>query len=287
MASAPTGVTVTTLELTVDRDAPLLVVGPSLGTSVESLWSPCARLLSGRFHVVGWDLPGHGSNPSIPATGLSIAELAAAVAAAVGELLVARGRPEGPFGYAGDSVGGAVGLQLLLDHPDLVSSAVLVCTGARIGTPAGWRERAENVRQGGTAAVLAGSLERWFAPGFTHRHDETTRAFTRALLGTHPSGYAAVCAALERFDVTDRLHEIAQPVLAVAGEHDVSTPPASLETIARGVRRGRLVVLPDVAHLAPSEDPVALAELISAHVAATPVARVTTRSEPSNIDRTN
>lgn len=282
MRSAPTGVAVTMLELTVDRDAPLLVVGPSLGTSVESLWSACARLLSGRFHVVGWDLPGHGSNPSTAATELSMAELAAAVAAAVGEHLVARGRPEEPFGYAGDSVGGAVGLQLLLDYPDLVSSAVLVSTGARIGTPAGWRERAETVRRAGTAAVLAGSLERWFAPGFTHRHGETTRAFARALLGTQPTAYAAVCAALERFDVTERLHQIAQPVLAVAGEHDVSTPPASLETIARGVQRGRLVVLPDVAHLPPVEAPAALAELISAHVAPAPGM---TRSEPSNIDR--
>ena len=29
---------------------PLLVVGPSLGTSAETLWSRCAALLEGRFH---------------------------------------------------------------------------------------------------------------------------------------------------------------------------------------------------------------------------------------------
>ena len=38
----------------------LLVVGPSLGTSVGALWSGCARLLGDRLEVVGWDLPGHG-----------------------------------------------------------------------------------------------------------------------------------------------------------------------------------------------------------------------------------
>src|SRR5262245_44113221 len=38
----------------------LLVVGPSLGTSVDVLWQAAADLLGERFEVVGWDLPGHG-----------------------------------------------------------------------------------------------------------------------------------------------------------------------------------------------------------------------------------
>ena len=46
----------------------------------------------------------------------------------------------------GDSVGGAVGLQLVLDHPGRISAAVLLCTGAKIGNAAGWRERAAKVR---------------------------------------------------------------------------------------------------------------------------------------------
>ena len=37
------------------------------------------------------------------------------------------------FFYAGDSIGGAVGLQLLLDAPGRVTAAALLCTGARIG----------------------------------------------------------------------------------------------------------------------------------------------------------
>lgn len=36
----------------------VLIVGPSLGTSAEALWSRCAAMLP--FEVVGWDLPGHG-----------------------------------------------------------------------------------------------------------------------------------------------------------------------------------------------------------------------------------
>ena len=40
------------------RATEVLIAGPSLGTSVEALWTRCAAMLS--FEVVGWDLPGHG-----------------------------------------------------------------------------------------------------------------------------------------------------------------------------------------------------------------------------------
>jgi 3-oxoadipate enol-lactonase/4-carboxymuconolactone decarboxylase len=51
-------------------------------------------------------------------------------------------------------------------------------------------------------------------------------------------------------------------VLAIAGAHDGPTPPDTVAQIAHGVRNGRLVVLDDVAHLAPAEDPATVAALI-------------------------
>ena len=108
---------VTTVELTRSRERPLIVVGSSLGTSVTALWGRCARLLENRFYVVGWDLPGHGRNTAHAPERLSMADLAAGLLAAVDELLVDRGEPGSRFIYAGDSVGGAVGLQLLLASP--------------------------------------------------------------------------------------------------------------------------------------------------------------------------
>ena len=57
----------------------LLIVGPSLGTAVGTLWGPCAAQLVG-FEVVGWDLPGHGlSRPA--AEGFTVKDLAASVRA--------------------------------------------------------------------------------------------------------------------------------------------------------------------------------------------------------------
>jgi 3-oxoadipate enol-lactonase/4-carboxymuconolactone decarboxylase len=237
-------------------DRPLLVVGPSLGTTVETLWGRCVAELGGRFQVVGWDLPGHGASPP-PDGPCTVAELATAVARLVD-------RPA--FAYAGVSVGGAVGLRLLLDAPERITSAVLLGTGARIGEPAAWTERAREVRRNGTRALRDASAQRWFGPGFAAREPAVVEALLRALTDAHPQGYAAVCEALAGFDVRDRLGAITAPVLAVAGADDGPTPPASLDRIARGVRNGRLAVLDGVAHLAPAERPARVAELIREHV---------------------
>ena len=47
-------------------ELPLLVLGPSLGTSAGALWTDCAHHLADDFDVLAWDLPGHGHNRSVP-----------------------------------------------------------------------------------------------------------------------------------------------------------------------------------------------------------------------------
>lgn len=246
---------------------PLLVLGPSLGTSARTLWSSAARYLSDRFEVIAWDLPGHGSNSAV-ADPFSMSELSAGVLAMIDDVLSSRAADDDSFVYAGDSVGGAVGLHLLLAAPERIDAAVLLCTGATIGEAEAWHERAATVRASGTPAVLQGSAARWFAPGFLERDAETGAALLHALQDTDREGYAQVCEALAHHDVRDRLAHIGTPVLAVAGREDLPTPIDSLRTIADGVQDGRLVVLDDVAHLAPAEAPAEVARLIRAHAAA-------------------
>ncbi len=240
-------------------DKPLLVLGPSLGTSATALWSAAADRLAEHFHVLAWELPGHGVDRSVPDGPLSMADLAAGVLELVDEI------GEQRFHYAGDSVGGAVGLQLLLDAPDRVASAVLLCTGAVIGSAELWTERVAAVRSGGTAGLVEASAGRWFGSGFVEREPDRAGALLHALAGAADEGYAAVCGALAAFDVRDRLAGIGAPVLAVAGAEDAVTPVDGLREIADGVRSGRLEVLDGVAHLAPAEAPARVAALVLEH----------------------
>src|SRR5215218_9548883 len=127
-------------------ELPLLVLGPSLGTSAGALWTDCARHLAGDFDLLAWDLPGHGHNRAVPDEPFTIAELAEGVLRLVADVQEQRGDVGAPFAYAGVSVGGCVGQQLLLDHADRVSAAALIGTGAKILDAATWATRASAVR---------------------------------------------------------------------------------------------------------------------------------------------
>ena len=248
---------------------PLLVLGPSLGTSARNLWTPCAAHLTEQFDVLGWDLPGHGSNRAVGQQGFTVAELAEGVLSAVDTATSERGGSAPSFSYAGDSVGGAVGLQLLLDAADRVRDAVLLCTGAQIGDRALWSDRIAQVSATGTAGQVTGSEARWFAAGFTDRNPALAAALLNDLRETADEGYAQVCAALRDFDVRDCLSDIAAPVLAIAGADDQVAPPDLVAGLANDVGDGALVELPGVAHLAPAEAPSAVARLIAGHAGRT------------------
>lgn len=239
------------------KHLPLVVVGPSLGTSVAALWTSAAQLLGDTHCIVGWDLPGHGASAPARAP-FTIADVGRAVAVAVESEWGAS-----TFAYAGVSLGGAVGLQLLLDAPSWVSTAALICTGAMIGAAAEWRTRAQRVRADGTATLAQMARERWFAPGFDEREPQKVAALLDSLCGADDESYARCCEALAEFDVRDRLTRIKAPVLAIAGSYDVATPPKSLLELGTRVRDGIFIELPCTAHLAPAEKPRRVAQLIT------------------------
>ena len=107
--------------------------------------------------------------------------------------------------------------------------AVLLCTGARIGDEAhvGRPDRpGQRVRHAGHGVrprPSAGS-----GPASSTGTPRSARALLHALQ-RQPTTRATcqVCGALADFDVRDRLAEIAAPVLAVAGAHDVVAPAAT------------------------------------------------------------
>ena len=251
-----------------DASRPLIVLGPSLGTSVTALWEDVVPLLTPIADVLGWDLPGHGTSPALdgPLEGLTIEQLAADVAELAARAQEARGAAGQPYWFAGVSVGGAVSLQVLLDAPDAAAGAVLLCTGAKISTPEAWHERADLVEKAGTPTQVSGSASRWFATGFLEQQPAVGTRLLASLQTADRFGYAAVCRALATFDVRERLGDVTAPVLAIAGAEDTATRLDLLAALAAGVPNGRLHVLPGVAHLAPAEAPVDVAELIVEHV---------------------
>ncbi|EMY32207.1 3-oxoadipate enol-lactonase [Arthrobacter crystallopoietes BAB-32] len=240
---------------------PVLIAGAGLGTGAQALWGDAVPFLAD-FQVIGVDLPGHGASPASTET-FTVAELAAAVATVV-EKLRASGEiaNDAPVYYAGVSLAGALGLQLGLDYPELFKGIGVLCSGAKIGEPQAWLDRAETVRTAGTPTMVEGSAQRWFAPGFIESHAEATTRLLHTLQNADRFAYAHACEALAGFDVRERLGEIATPVIAIAGGQDDVCPPPFAEATAAGVRNGRAAVVASAAHQAPLEAPEETAKLL-------------------------
>lgn len=253
---------------TPSAEARALIVLPSLGTSAAALWQQAATALSGlnpETTVIGIDLPGHGRSPHVPAGTTprwSMVDLAEAVLATLDRVLPDAVAPATPVDLAGDSIGGAIALQLALDHPERFGRVAVFCTGAKIGEATAWVERAQTVVTSGTPTQIIGSAQRWFGEGFMDREPEASAALLHSLQDADRFSYAGLCHALADFDVRERLPEISLPLLAVAGSEDQPTPPTKLVEIADGVPGALLEVIEGAAHLVPAEAPEVVAGLL-------------------------
>ncbi|NIH53220.1 bifunctional 3-oxoadipate enol-lactonase/4-carboxymuconolactone decarboxylase PcaDC [Lysinibacter cavernae] len=251
-------------ESAADTSLPVLIVGASLGTSARMLWKEAAAALSGSFRVIGWDLPGHGHSPR-PEERFTVVDLAEGVASLVTAMREHGELGDQPVFYAGDSLGGAVGLQLGIDYPDLFAGLGIICSAAKIGTEEGWLERAKTVAGMGTTTMVIGSGQRWFAPDFMERQPEVGSRLLHSLSETDDQGYVFCCEALAQFDVRDRLGEISAPLIAIAGQYDGVTTYEDAWAIASAVQDGSAEWVADAAHLVPAERPDRCAEILIRH----------------------
>ena len=237
-------------------DAPALVLGPSLGTSL-AVWDAQASALARHHRVVRWDLPGHGgSAATLVGERVTVGDLAELVLALADHLGLER------FAYAGISIGGAVGAELAVRRPERVESLALVCSSARFGEPQGWLDRAAKVRRDGTEFLAASAAGRWFTPEFRGEAVASLIADQRA---ADPTGYAACCEALAAYDLRGELGRISAPTLVVAGREDTATPPSHARELVDGIAGAGLVEIPGAGHLAPVEQPWVVLDALRRH----------------------
>lgn len=235
-------------------DARLIVLGPSLGTT-STIWDSVASALSETYRVLRFDLPGHGFSPAAT-KGFTMSEVATAVLALVDAV------GGGSFYYAGDSMGGAIGLTIAAEHPERIPGLAVFCATATFNGPEGWIARAAQIRASGTASVVAASASRWFAPDFLAREPGTGAATLDHLLGIDDESYALCCEALSAFDFTNAASSLTVPVLCVGGEFDIATPAPDVEALAALIPSARYLTLEGAGHLPVLERPAASEALI-------------------------
>ncbi len=240
-----------------DEQPPLLLLH-SLGWD-GSMWDPQAPEWAQGYRVVCVDLRGHGRSPD-PSGPYTVADLAADAVAVMDALGIRR------FSVCGLSLGGQVALAIAATHPERVERLVACATAARLGTQAGWRERAAAVRAHGLEHIADLVMERFFSDGFRASEPGVVAEARAALLQGSAEGYASCCEALATADLRGSLGAIRAPTLLVAGEADVSTPPTGMAALERAIEDSALLVIPGAGHILNRESPDRVTAAIFDHL---------------------
>lgn len=238
------------------EEAPVLILGPSLGTTWH-MWDRQVPDLVKQWRVFRFDLPGHGGAPAYPVG--SVGDLTDRLLATLDQFGVQR------FGYAGCALGGAVGMELALRRPERLASLALIAASPRFGTADEFRQRGVIVRTNGLDPIARTSPDRWFTSGFAAAQPAITEWAVQMVRTTDPGCYIAACEALAAFDVRADLASVGVPTLVLAGSDDQVTGPAEARTLVAGIPDARLAVVPGASHLVPVEQPAAVTDLLVRH----------------------
>lgn len=239
-----------------------VVLSHALGCDL-TMWDRLASQLAADHDVIVYDHRGHGSSDA-PDGLYAMKDLAEDAARLLRELDC------GPVVWIGLSMGGMVGQELAIAHPELICSLVIAnCTsGYPEAARENWRQRIRLVQSQGIEAVADAVMQRYFHDAFRREHAGEVAAYRRRLVATDPQGYIGCCHAVGNVDITDRLDRLSLPVLVIAGRLDQGAPLEMSEIMASRIAGAQLVVLEDASHIAVVEQPQAFAAAVQAFLVA-------------------
>jgi 3-oxoadipate enol-lactonase len=160
----------------------------------------------------------------------------------------------------GHSMGGAVALEVALRGVSGVRGIVLLGSGSRLRVAPAIFEQLD-----ADFEAASRQLAQWF---FAEPTPERVAAAVADMSVVGREQTIRDFRACNAFDVGERLHELAVPLLAVTGERDAMTPPKYAQLLADRVPSGMARIIPGAGHFATIERPNDVAGAIAAFAAA-------------------
>ena len=231
--------------------APWLTFSNSLATDLR-LWDAQVTALAPRFRILRYDTRGHGQSAA-PAGAYSFDDLVGDLVGLWDHLGIARTH------MVGLSLGGMTAVGVAIGHGERLASAA-VCDARADAPPAfadAWDERIAAVREGGMAALVEPTVERWFTPAFQERAADQLERVREMIRATSADGYIGCARALQGLNYLPRMGEITVPTRFIVGKQDGGAPPAVMQEMHAAVADSSFVEIDPAGHLSNIENPAA------------------------------
>jgi 3-oxoadipate enol-lactonase len=228
---------------------PWIMLSHGLATDL-SMWDELTAALKDRYRVLRYDAGGHGASAA-PAGDYTLDMLVADV---VG-ILNATGVEQTHF--AGLSMGGMIGLGMLIHHPERMKSAV-IADSRHTTQPEfteAWLKRADAVRKGGIETIVESTVSRWSGAGLAERNPAAIARMEAMIRRTSANGYCGCAAALARLNYGSRLNEISVPTLVMCGSEDYGAPLENTRQMHAMIKGSRFLEIKQAGHISNIEQP--------------------------------
>jgi len=216
------------------------------------IWANQLLDFSRKYRCIVSDHRGHGLSDK-PAEGYAIGEMAADVVAILDDAGVERAV------LVGNSIGAMIAMQTSLDAPERVIGNLILSSGTNLGAESP-PEAAAAIEQDwrgffsgllSTAVSEKSKVERPeilnFMEGCFRVEDNFTEGVFFASLAD-PNG-------VFNWNISDRLKDITQPTLIIAGEEDGATTVAQNQFLADNIPHANIKIYSDVGHFCQLEKP--------------------------------
>jgi 3-oxoadipate enol-lactonase len=231
------------------EQGPWVMLSHGLATDL-SMWDELTEVLKGRYRVLRYDARGHGASAA-PSGDYTLDQLVDDAAGILDALKIEQAH------FAGLSMGGMVGLGLMIRHPQKIKGAV-IADSRHTTTPdftKAWLDRIIAVRASGIEAVVASTVSRWSSEGLAARNPAAVARMEAMVRGTSVNGYCGCAAALARLNYGARLNEINVPVLVMCGDEDHGAPPENSRQMTAMIKGACFVEIKQAGHIANIEQP--------------------------------
>ena len=244
------------------KDAPVVLLLHGFGSSLQT-WDVWAAQLETQYRVIRLDLPGFGLTGPSPLHDYSEAGDLATLTHFVDKLGVAS------FSIIGHSMGGKMAWGLAAADPDRVKALVLM---APDGFPEVKDIGSKPYAMPSIMGVIKFSLPKFLVRKSIEPAFFDANALSDSLVDRYydmlraPGVRAAILERANQTIYTDpvpRLKKITAPTLLVWGEQDQMIPSSNAQSYANVLSTSKIVLLPNLGHLAQEEQPqIALAHVV-------------------------
>jgi len=234
-----------------NESAPVILIHGAGGTHLH--WPAQIRRLPGH-HVYAVDLPGHGKSDG--RGNQTIESYCQSILRWMETNNIYRGV------IVGHSMGGAIALNMALEHPERVIALGLIGSGARL------RVAPVILENSSSATTFPVAVKAIMERAFSHHTDPRLRELaSQKMETTRPSVLHGDFLACNTFDVMENIPAIRFPTLVICGQDDQLTPVRYSQFLADQIPKAQARVIPEAGHMVMLEQPQVVANELSAFLA--------------------